>query len=250
MSDDLEKILRPVDTPLPKYPSKVITLKNGERMVMRQVGREAVPQLLPYIEPLMHVSKDFYDIVGSRLYAELLGYATYRVQDEYVIIGQIDGELVAIVNGRILNAEVGVSYHTFSMRPGLRIGAHAFATKMEYHLEILKQKEVLVVAESTIGFRRWMTEYNLEKRFNVAHELGGVPSWSLTKELYEKATGKLIVGERPVPADLLKKAEAAILPPRNLPLPDAELLAANRAMLDSVSRSILEIEKRMPANAK
>jgi len=245
MPEDLEKVLRPVDTPMPKYPSKVISLKDGQKMVMRQVGREAVPDLLPYIEPLIHCSKDFYDIVGSRLYAELLGYYTHRVQDEYVIIGQIDGELVAIVNGRILNPDVGVSYHTFSMRGGLRIGANAFATKMEYHFDYLKQKEVLVVAESVIGFRRWMTEYNLEKRFNVAHELGGVPSWSLTRELYEKAKGKLIVGERPVPADLLKKAEAAILAPRSLPMPVVDLLAANRAMLDSASRSLAEIQKRI-----
>lgn len=147
MPDDLEKILRPVDTPMPKFPAKVITLKNGQQMVMRQVGREAMPDLMPYIEPLLHCPKDFYDIVGSRVYAELLGYYTYRVQDEYVIVGQIDGELVAIVNGRISNPDVGISYHTLSLRGGLRIGALAFATKMEYHLDVLKQKEVLVVAE-------------------------------------------------------------------------------------------------------
>ena len=245
MIEDLEKILRPVDTPLPKFPAKSITLKDGKEMVMRQVGRETIPELLPYVEPLMHVSKDFYDIVASRVYAELLAYYTYRVQDEYVIIGQIDGELVAIVNGRILNPDVGISYHTLSLRGGLRIGANAFATKMEYHLDVLKQKEVLVVAESTIGFRRWMTEYNLEKRFTIPHELGGVPSWSLTKELYEKAKDKLIVGKRPVPDSLLKKAEAAILPPRNLPLPMEDMLAANRAMLDSASRSLTELQQRV-----
>lgn len=245
MSEDLENILRPVDAPLPKFPAKSITLTTGQEMVMRQVGREAVPQLLPYVEPLMHVAKDFYHIVAARLYAELLGYYSYRVQDEYVIVGQIDGELVAIVNGRILNPDVGISYHTLSLRGGLRIGAHAFATKMEYHLDVLKQKEVLVVAESPIGFRRWMTEYNLEKKFQIPHELGGVPSWSLTKELYEKAKGKLIVGTRPVPENLMKKAEYAILPPRDLPLPVEDLLAANSAMLESASRSLLELQYRM-----
>jgi hypothetical protein len=114
----------------------------------------------------------------------------------------------------------------------------------------LKQKEVLVVAESTIGFRRWMTEYNLEKKFHVPHELGGCPSWTLTKELYEKSKARLVQGVRPVPTDLMKKAEAAILPPRNLPLPDSELLAANRAMLGSANRSILEIQNRMAAQNK
>ncbi|MGA2624017.1 MAG: hypothetical protein ABSF91_09205 [Bacteroidota bacterium] len=245
MPEDLEQILRPVDTPLPKFPAKCITLKNGQEMVMRQVGREAVPLLLPFVEPLMHVAKDFYNIVGARVYAELLSYSTYRVQDEYVIVGQVEGELVAIVNGRIVSPDVGMSYHTLSLRGGLRIGAHAFATKMEYHLDVLKQKEVLVVAESPIGFRRWMTEYNLEKKFHIPHELGGCPSWSLTKELYEKAKSRLVLGKRPVPDHLLKKAEAAILPPNNLPLPPEDLLAANRAMLDSASRSLLEIQKRI-----
>ena len=250
MSVELENILRPVDTPLPKFPAKYITLANGQEMVVRQVGREAVPEILPYIEPLIHVAKDFYHIVGARVYAELLGYSSYRVQDEYVLVAQIEGELVGLVNGRILNPEVGVSYHTLSLRGGLRIGAHIFATKMEYHLDILKQKEVLVVAESPIGFRRWMEEYKLEKKFNVPHELGGCPSWTLTKDLYEKAKAKLVVGKRPVPDHLLKKAEAAILAPRNLPLPIEDLLAANRAMLDSASRSLVEIQQRIASAAK
>jgi hypothetical protein len=219
MLDDMEKMLRPVDTPMPQYPSKVITLKDGQKMVMRQVGREEIPALLPHVEPLIHLDRDFYNIVASRLYAELLGYLTYRVQDEYVIVGQIDGELAAIVNGRIVNPEVGTSYHTFTLRRGLRIGAHAFATKMEYHLDFLKQKEVLVVAESPIGFRRWMEEYKLEKRFNVPHELGGCPSWALTKELYDNVKGNLVHGTRPVPDNLLAKAKAAILPPSDPPKP-------------------------------
>ena len=90
-----------------------------------------------------------------------------------------------------------------------------------------------------------MTEYNLEKKFHIPHELGGCPSWSLTKELYEKSKSRLVLGKRPVPDHLLKKAEAAILPPNNLPLPPEELLAGNRAMLDSASRSLLEIQKRI-----
>jgi hypothetical protein len=90
---------------------------------------------------------------------------------------------------------------------------------MEYHLDFLKQKEVLVVAESPIGFRRWMEEYKLEKRFNVPHELGGCPSWALTKELYDNVRGTLVHGTRPVPDNLLAKAKAAILPPSNPPKP-------------------------------
>ena len=219
MVDEMEMSLRPKDTPMPQFPSKVITLKDGSKMVMRQIGREETALLLPYVEPLIHLDRDFYNIVASRLYSELLGYVTYRVQDEYVIIGQIDGELATIVNGRTINPELGLSYHTFSLKRRNRIGALGFATKMEYHFDYLKHKEVLVVAESPIGFRRWMEEYKLVKRFEIPHELGGCPSWALTKELYDNVKAKLVLGDRPVPADLLAKAQAGILAPKDPPKP-------------------------------
>jgi len=245
MSIDLEKILRPTDTPLPEYPPKHMTLAGGEQLVIRQVTREEIPEILPHVEPLMHVERDFYDIVASRVYAELLGYYTYRVQDEYVLAAQIDGELVAVVNGRMANKDIGISYHTLALRRGLRVGAHAFAAKMEYHLDILGQKEVLIVAESPIGFRRWMIEYKLEKRFHVPHELGGCPSWSLTKELYDAARDTLIVGRRPVPEQLLKKARQAILPPTDPPRPPMDLLAATRSLYDSTATALLEQRKKL-----
>jgi len=245
MSVDLEKILRPVETPLPVFPPKYMTLANGQEMVVRQAERDEIPDILPFVEPLMHVERDFYHIVASRVYAELLAYYTYRVQDEYVLIAQVEGEIAAIVNGRIVNPETGMSYHTLALRRGLRVGAHAFATKMEYHMDILNQKEVLIVAESPIGFRRWMIEYNLEKRFSVPHELGGCPSWSLTKELFEKARNTLVVGRRPVPGPLLNKAKAAILPPSDPPKAPEDLLAATRSMLDSTATSLIEMRKRL-----
>lgn len=245
MSIDLEKILRPVDTVLPEFPAKHVTLANGQDMVIRQVTREEMPDILTHIEPLMHVERDFYDIVASRVYAELLGYYMHRVQDEYVLIAQIDGELAAVVNGRQVNKDIGMSYHTLSLNRGLRVGAHAFAAKMEYHIDILKQKEIMIVAESPIGFRRWMIEYKLEKRFEVPHELGGCPSWSLTRDLFEKARKTLVVGRRPVPEALMKKAKAAILPPSDPPKPPADLLGASRAMNDSTASSLMLLQKMM-----
>ncbi|MFB3895014.1 MAG: hypothetical protein ACE14V_01810 [bacterium] len=239
MSIDVEKILRPIDTPLPEYPPKYMTLAGGEKLVIRQVTREEIPDILPYVEPLLHVERDYYDVVAARVYSELLAYYYHRVQDEYVLAAQVDGELVAVVNGRYVNKDVGMSLHTLGLRRGLRIGAHAFAAKMEYHMDILGQKEVLIVAESPIGFRRWMIEYKLEKRFEVPHELGGCPSWALTKELFNQARGSLIVGKRPVPEELLAKAKAAILPPKDPPRPPADLLAATRSLYDSTATALM-----------
>jgi hypothetical protein len=202
----LEGILRPPEWEFPPYPAKSITLASSERMVVRQASREDVPLLLKSVGPLTQVERDFYDIVAARTYAELLGWQRYRVRDEYCLVGLIDGVLVGLVNGRSLSKKVGVSYHTIAMRRGLRVGAHLFASKMEYHIEYLGQHEVYIVAESPIGFRRWMIEYGLEKRPQVHHELGGVMSWSLTRDLYFEAKDRLVVGERPVPDELLETA--------------------------------------------
>ena len=239
MAVELEKILRPIDHPVDPFPAKYMTLASGEDLVIRQIDRDEIPDLLPHVEPLIHVERDYYDIVAARVYAELLGFYRHRVQDEYVLVAQINGELAAIVNGRRLTPEVGVSLHTLALRRGLRVGAHAFAAKMEYHMDIMKQKEVLVVAESPIGFRRWMIEYKLEKRFEIAHELGGVPSWALTKKIFDDARATLIVGRRPVPKAALAKAQEKILPPSNPPKPPDDLMAATRAQYDPTGTSLM-----------
>lgn len=214
----LEEILRPPEKDLPPYPAKCIVLASGEKMVIRQARREEVPILLPDVGALTKVERDYYDIVAARAYAELLGWLRYRVRDEYCLVGLVDGVLVGIVNGRSLSPKVGISFHTIAMKRGLRVGAHLFAAKMEYHMEYLNQQEVYVVAESPIGFRRWMIEYGLEKRPQVHHELGGVMSWALTRDLYFKVRDGLVVGERPVPEDLMEKTKTI------LPVPEDQLI--------------------------
>jgi len=210
MDMEVEAYLRPPEMEMASYPAKVITLATGAKMVVRQVDRELVPELLEAIRPTFQVERDFYDIVGVRLYSELLGWYRYRVRDEFCIIGQIDGLIVGIVNSRIYSPEVGISLHTLAIERGLRIGAHLFAAKMEHHIEYLNQDEVLITAESPIGFRRWMIEYSLEKR-EGQHELGGATPYALTRELYFRNKERLVAGERPVPDELMQVAEREIL---------------------------------------
>lgn len=209
---ELEVLMRPPAMDMPVYPPKAITLASGETMVVRQVAREEVPVLLEAIYPLLLVERDYYDVVGARLFGELLAYKRYRVKDEYVLVGLIDGVLAGMVNGRLVDEKTGMSYHTLTIRRGLRIGSHLFAAKMEYHIEHCQQEEVLIVAESPIGFRRWMIEYPLEKRFEVQHELGGVPSWVLPKDTYYAAKPRLVAGHRPISDELMKSAATIVLP--------------------------------------
>ena len=206
---ELEAVLRPTQYPMPPYPPKVITLANGKKMVVRQAVREDVPAILKSVHPCIFIERDYYDIVSARLYGELLAWKRYRAKSEFCLIGQVDGYLVGIVNSRMENEKVGMSYHTLAIDRGLRIGSHLFAAKMEYHFEYLNQEEVLIVAESPIGFRRWMIEYPLEKT-TIPRELGGGDSYRLTREIYFKAKPRLVVGDRPVPPELLAEAEAEI----------------------------------------
>lgn len=206
---ELEAVLRPTQYPMPPYPPKMIKLANGKVMVIRQAEREDVPEILKSVHPCLFIERDYYDIVSARLYGELLAWYRHRVKSEYCLMGQVDGYLVGIVNGRLENEKVGMSYHTLAIDRGLRIGSHLFAAKMEYHIEYLNQDQVLIVAESPIGFRRWMVEYPLEET-KIPHELGGGDSWVLTRETYFKAKPRLVVGDRPVPQELMDEAMADI----------------------------------------
>ena len=119
--------------------------------------------------------------------------------------------MVGMVNGRMWDQNIGISLHTLAIDRGLHVGAHLFASKMEYHIEHLGQQEVWITAESPIGFRRWMIEYGLIKQEGVQHELGGATSYKLTRDLYFETKPRLVAGVRPVPQELLDQAMQSIL---------------------------------------
>ena len=209
--DEMEKKLRPPEIELKPYPPKLITLASGEKMVVREAKREETGVLLETVHPLMGVPKDFYDIVAARMFSEILGWFRYRVANEFVIVGAIDGVIAGIVTSRAVDKNFGMSLHTLTIKRGLRVGAQLFAAKMEHHIEILGEEEVWIVAESPIGFKRWMIEYELEnagdKYPGVRHDLGGVPTYILTKPLYDAVRDIKVTGTRPVDPVLLATAD-------------------------------------------
>jgi len=214
--DKMEQSLRPPELDMKPYPPKLITLANGEEMIVRQAKREEVGVILGTIQPLVGVQKDFYDIVAARMYAEVLGWFEYRVANEFVLIGSINGEIAGIVTSRLVDGKEGVSLHTMTIKRGLRVGAQLFAAKMEHHIDILGNDEVHIVAESPIGFKRWMIEYALEDRSDqfpgLRHELGGVPTFTLTRELWDRVKADKCTGVRPVPAEKLAMADKLRMP--------------------------------------
>lgn len=221
--DEMEKKLRPPQILLKPYPSKVITLASGEKMVVREARREETGILLGTIYPLIGVPSDFYDIVAARMYAEVLGWYRYRVANEFVLVGVIDGIIAGIVNSRHVSSKLGMSLHTLAIKRGLRVGAQLFAAKMENHIDVLGEEEVYIVAESPNGFKRWMIEYQLEDRSSqypeVRSELGGVPTYVLTRKLWDAVREVKCTGTRPVPEKDLKSAEKLIMPSEYVQIP-------------------------------
>ncbi len=226
MSAD-EDILRPkpneVNPENSPYPAKFINLVDGSKMVVRQITREETKKVIPIFYDIVKINKDFYDLVGARILGELLAYVQYRVQDEYVLLGQVHdtGEVLGLVNGYLSfnDPKIGISYHTMTFKRGLRVGAHLFVAKMEHHLDYLQNDEVKIVAESHIGFRRWMEELRLEENFDFEHPLGGVPSYYLTRknwESYVKSERCFGTENRPIPEEYLKTVRENILLPEDV----------------------------------
>jgi len=116
-----------------------------------------------------------------------------------------------------------MSLHTLAVDRGLRVGAQLFAAKMEHHIDILGENEVFIVAESPIGFKRWMIEYELEDRSAgypaLRHELGGVPTYALTRALWDKHKKNKCTGTRPVPPEILATADRLRMPTQYCQMP-------------------------------
>ena len=217
---ELEPLLSPPPMNIPAFEPAMVKLKDGQTMVIRPIKLEEAPLFLNYMEKLMKVDHDFYDIVGARVYAEILGWVRNRLKDPYHLVGAIDGQVVAFCNGRLMNENINISLHTMAFRRGLRAGAIMYYAKCDYCFETLKQKEFWATYESYNGLKRWgigMAQPSYPWP-DVQHELGGAKVFYVTKNYWDNSIKKYLEQmtqtklERPVPAALLKKNEKLIMP--------------------------------------
>ncbi len=217
---ELEAILAPPPTTMPPFEPCFIKLKDGSRMVIREARKDEAPKMLEFIKKMIDVDHDFYDIVGVRVYAEILGWYRNRLKDPYQLLGLLDGEWVGFANGRMMNDDISISLHSLAMKRGLRIGAIMYYAKAQYAFEVLGQKEWWATYESYNGFKRWgigmaQPSYPWPE---YQHELGGARVFYVTKRYWDTVVKKYLLDlvggslERPVPKDLLKKNEQLILP--------------------------------------
>ncbi|MCX5790229.1 MAG: N-acetyltransferase [Elusimicrobia bacterium] len=217
---ELEPLLSPPPMNIPPFEPAICKVKGGQTMLIRPIKLEEAPLFLNYMKKLMDVDHDFYDIVGARVYAEILGWMRNRLKDPYHLCGLIDGHVVAFCNGRLMNEDINISLHSLAFRRGLRAGAIMYYAKCEYCFETLKQKEFWATYESYNGFKRWgigMAQPSYPWP-NIQHELGGAKVFYVTKNYWDNSIKKYLEDmtqtrfERPVPASILKANEKLIMP--------------------------------------
>jgi hypothetical protein len=217
---DIEPLLQAPAMDLKPWPDAMITLADGRVMYIREAKVEEAPLMMDYMKKLMEVDHDFYDVVGARVYAELIGWYRKRLKDPYVLVGLIDGEIAGFANGRLLNEDVNISLHTMAFLRGGRIGATMYYAKAYYAFEILGNTEWWATYESYYGWYRWglgmaQPSYPWPE---YQHELGGARVYYVTKKYWDKVVKGYVqqmVGSElvfDVPDEVVKKNEVTRMP--------------------------------------
>jgi len=191
---EIEPLLQAPPMDLKPWPGAVVALKDGRTLYIRQARMEEAPKLMGYMKRVMEVEHDFYDIVGARVYAEILGWYRNRLKDPYTLVGLIDGQLAGFCNGRLMNEDINISLHTMALARGGRIGAIMYYAKVHYAFEILGNKEFWATYESYNGWHRWglgmaQPSYPWPE---VQHELGGARVYYITKKYWDASIKKYI----------------------------------------------------------
>jgi hypothetical protein len=218
-ASEIEPFLRAPAMDLKPWPNAMIQLKD-KTMFIRHARQEEIPKMLGYMKKIMEVEHDFYDIVGVRVYAELLGWYRNRLKDPYVLVGIIDGELAGMANGRVLNEDINISHHTMTFIRKGRIGAAMYYAKCYYALEVLQQEEFWSTFESyngwMLGFRTNQTPYPWPE---YQHELGGARVFSINQEHWNRSVKNFdveMIGAKmifeDIPEELVKASEEFTVP--------------------------------------
>jgi hypothetical protein len=217
---EVEAMLQGPSMKLPPWPGAVVKLKDGRDLYIREAKLEEAPKMMEYMKRVMEVDHDFYDIVGARVYSEILGWYRKRLKDPYTLVGLIDGVWAGFANGRLMNEDINISLHTMALMRGGRIGAVMYYAKAYYGFEILGNKEWWATYESYNGWMRWglgmaQPSYPWPE---TQHELGGARVYYVTKKYWDQVvkeyvrqmTGSDLNFE--VPEEIVKKNEVMIVP--------------------------------------
>ena len=184
---EIEPLLQGPAMAIKPWPGAQVKLKDGRLLYIRQAKIEEAPMMMDYMKKVMESDHDFYDIVGARVYAEILGWYRKRLKDPYTLVGLIDGLWAGFANGRLMNEDINISLHTMALVRGGRIGAIMYYTKAYYAFEMLGNKEWWATYESYNGWMRWglgmaQPSYPWPE---YQHELGGARVYYVTKKYWD-----------------------------------------------------------------
>jgi hypothetical protein len=190
---EIEPLLQAPPMNLKPWPEAMIPLRQrdgSEKMLyIRQARSEDVQPMLTFMKKVMEVEKDFYDIVGARVYAEILGEYRKRLKDPFTLVGLIDGELAGFANGRFMNENLAISLHTMTFARRGRIGWAMYYAKTYYALEIAGANEWWSTFESYNGWRMAGLEMAQPSYPwpEYQHELGGARVFYVTKKYWDSS---------------------------------------------------------------
>ena len=222
---EIEPLLQAPPMDMKPWPEAMITLKDNRILYIREMKNDDVAPLLEYMMKVMEVEKDFYDIVGARVYAEILGQYRSRLKDPFTLIGTIDGQLAGFANGRMMNEDIAISLHTMTFSRLGRIGWAMYYAKTYHALEILGADEWWSTFESYNGWR--MAGLEMAQPCypwpEYQHELGGARVYYVTKKYWDttvKNFAKQMIGSDLVfdVPESVKKANANFRVPAEMVL--------------------------------
>ena len=185
---EIEAILSAPPMNLPPWPEAQVTLKDGRIVYIRSIQESDIRPMLGYLEKVMKVEKDFYDIVGVRVYGEVLALLRKRLKDPFTMVGLIDGEWLGFANGRVWDKTRAISLHTLTFSRRAKLGWPMYYAKTYYAMEILKVDEWWSTFESYNGWRMaGMSMAQPTKPWpEYQHELGGAKVYVVTQESWQR----------------------------------------------------------------
>ncbi len=185
---EIEPLLQAPSMDIKPWPGATVTLKDGRVLYIREARPDEAPQMISYMKWVVDAEHDFYDVVGSRCLAEIIGWYRKRIKDPYMLVGLIDGVWAGFANGRLFDEDINISLHTMALIRGGRIGAAMYYAKAYYGFEILGNKEWWATYESYNGWMRWglgmaQPSYPWPQ---VQHELGGARVYYISQQYWKK----------------------------------------------------------------
>jgi hypothetical protein len=197
---EIEGILSSPAMKMPVWPGAQVKLLDGRMLYIREIQESDIDPILGLMEKVMKVEKDFYDIVGVRVYGEILSLRRKRLKDPFTFVGLINGEFLGFANGRAWDKDLAISLHTMTFSRRAKLGYPMYYAKTYYAMEMLKVQEWWSTFESYNGWRMaGLSMAQPTKPFpQYQHELGGAKVFYVNQDTWQgrlKNYCKQIIGD-------------------------------------------------------